>query len=339
MWLNRLVPYAGAYSGKTDSRSLRRLAQYENNTLFQDVFMRNLNVLSTLIEWEGLPETVDPLFFEMNLLLGPTCCILYDTDFASYLGLPCFGQGKMNIYYKNSTYRAVSLNYSKTFISLTKENKDIFDIMAYPSGEGAVNANLKGVVCFDNPVSYPLIETIEIYTKRMVSAMRAIDVLEKQAKLPCIIETDEDSKLTIQTAINDIDQNVLAIYASRDVAKRLIESKTLQTQFNPAVLQVMWDHLNNLRSEMLTAFGINNLNTADKKERLLTDEIKSNDEAIALNIGYRMKCRYQFAENLKAVFGINARPHINSSVMMENVGLPSRGEINGNNQPDTGGNT
>lgn len=337
MWMNRLMPSVYAFNNKSDSRTLRRLAKMENNIMWQDVYLRNVNMISNMFEWSGMPETVDMEFFELNLLFQPTCAILFDYDFNSYVGLPCIGSGKMNIYYKNTSYHATSLNYSKEFISLTKQNKNVFDIKAHDSEIYPIPQPIKGVVCYDNMTQYPLSHTIEIYTQRIVNAMRAIDVLEKQAQIPSIIETDEESKLAIQSAINDINNNVLAVYVGKDIAKALRESKSLQTQFNPAVLDVMWNHINNLRSEMLTAFGVNNLNTADKKERLITDEVNSNNNFIKLNSGYRLKCREVFCENLKAVFGIDA--HVRLKTFDEIVGPQSIGEKNGDYITNTGGDT
>ena len=89
---------------------------------------------------------------------------------------------------------------------------------------------------------------------------------------------------------------------------------------------------------MLTAFGVNNLNTADKKERLLSDEVNSNNQAIGLNLSYRRKCRQLFADNLNAVFGLNVTVKLNDN-LMENVGPQSLGGKNGTIQPNAGGNT
>ena len=79
----------------------------------------------------------------------------------------------------------------------------------------------------------------------------------------------------------------------------------MQTGASAQNLIALWDHLNNVKSEFLTAFGINNLNTADKKERLLTDEVNSNNDSIALNAAYRLDQRKHFCDNFNSVFGTN----------------------------------
>lgn len=327
MWLFQWYGFLGG-SGKSDRRSLQRFAKYENNRTWQDVFNRTVNLAVDLFEWSGLPPTVDPYFLELQLLFMAESCIVYDESFASYLNLMTTPAGRKNLQYQSAYYRAYSLNYSKRFMALTQYNKTIFDAMLELTG-GPEEVPMRGVVCQDNALVYPIVETIELYTTRKVNAMRALDVLQKQAKLPSIVETDEDTKMSIQEAINDIDENVMAIYVGKNVAQALRESKSIQTQFNPAVIDVMWNHLNNLRSEELTALGINNLNTADKKERLLTDEINSNNQSIAYNIGYRLDFRKRFCSNLNSVFGMNAAVNLKHRVEAENVGPQSLGVKNG----------
>lgn len=330
MWLYNKYPFLGG-SSKSDRRSLQRMARYENNRMWQDIFNRTVCIVANQFKWINLPKTIDQYFFELILLFLGNACIVYDEEFASYICLMCTPAGKMNLYYQNGFYRAYSLGYSKKFMSLTAYNKDIFEELLTPFGDsiGKVNVPMRGVVCEDNPLCYEMVNTIEIWTNRIVNTMRSLDVLQAQAKLPSIIETDEDTKLAIQQAVQDIDDNVLAVYVGKGIAQSLRESKSLQTQFNPAVMDVMWNHLNNLKSEQLTAFGINNLNTSDKKERLITDEVNSNNDSIELNLQYRFDYRKRFCENFNAVFGTDIDVELRHEPITTAVGNPKRGSNNG----------
>ena len=222
-----------------------------------------------------------------------------------YLGLPVTGCGQMNIYYEHSTYRAVSLGFSEEFNAITKYNKDIFSMIQAAGGQS--RAKYDGCVCKDNYQGYPLIETIRIYTDKIVDKMRTIDVLSKQLKLSSIIETDEDSKIAMQQAIKDIDTNVLAIFASSSITTRLRESKAIPTNNAAASLTVAWNDLTSTWSEFNTAFGINNMNRTEKKERLLVDEVNSNNQETQANGFYRLDQRLHFCENMKAAFGLDIK--------------------------------
>lgn len=314
------------------------MADYENNIQWQDVFLRNFNMLVNMFEWEGMPETVNTEFLESVLLWDAQACVIFDENFKSYLGLPTVQSSNQNIYYQTNFYRAYSLNYTHKFLALNKYTQPIVDGIVSLAG-GTIEAGLwRGVVCFDNFMVYPVVNTLEIYTSKIVNAMRAIDVVQTQAKLPTIIETDEDNKLAIQQAISDIDTNVLAIYAGKNLAKAIKETKSFPTQFSPDLLDILWAHKNNIESEMLTVFGINNLNTNDKKERLLTDEINSNNQIINNNLATRLDQRKLFCDNLNRAFGLNVSVKVKHNEA-GNIGNPERGDFSGADNQNTGGNS
>ena len=289
--------------GTYDNKLLKKLAEYENNRQWQDIFNRLVAKAVNQYEWVGdVPKTIDPYFFEEQLLFrGYACWIKVSDDI--YWSLPCVPSGTQNIYYEHNYYRAVSLGYSQEFKAITHYNKDVFDLISQI--DHSTDAQLEGCVCFDNTQKYPMIETISIYTDKIVDAMRTIDVLAKQLKLGSIIETDEDTKVAMQQAIAQIDQNVLAIYASSSLTTKLRESKSIITGSAPTALVAAWNHLTSLWSEFNTAFGINNMNRTEKRERLLVDEVNANNEEIGLNELFRLDQRTHFCENLNAAFGIN----------------------------------
>lgn len=311
MWLRQYYPFMCGKNSARNSKELRKYAEYENNRQWQDVFNRLVSIVTNIYEWDGLPDTCDQYFLETILLCQAQACIIYDEKKGGFLSLPSTPASQMNLYYQNTYWRAYSLGYTQKFLALTKWNKDIYK-KATPFIDETETLPI-GCVCTDNIMSYPLIETVRIYTDKLVDVMRAIDVKVKQLKLGFIIETDEESKTAIQQAVHDVDNNVLAVYARRDIAKVMKESKSINTGSTPMELETLWKDYDNVMSAFLTAFGINNLNTADKKERLLTDEVNSNNEQIALNAAYRLDQRLHFCENLNSVFGTNVTCRIRHS--------------------------
>ena len=267
MWYDKIYPFANDIIGK-DTRTMKRLAQAENNRQWQDVFNRLVSLAVNLFEWEGLPETCDQYFFETCLLWAGRACVIYDNERNAYFSLNCVPASNVNFYYENAYYRAISVGYSQPFKAVTHYNKNV-DIQALDT---KLTEQL-GVVCYDNIQQYPMIETLCIYTDKIVDAMRTMDVIAKQLKIPAIITTDEQSKTSVQEAIRNIDTNLIAIMAKRDLAKQLVDSKSLPTGAQGTNLEIMWKHLHNLWSEALTALGINNMSSSDKKERLITDEV------------------------------------------------------------------
>lgn len=329
MWLESMYP---RMNGLLSTDTLSRFAKYQNELQWQDVFSRNVALAINLIEWEGLPETCDSYFMEEMLLFAGRCCILYDPEWNAFLSLPCTIASGQNIYYENSYYKAYSINYEKVFMAITHWNASLFDKFAQFSG--AESTPVKGVVIKDNYLEYPLINTIETYTTKMVDAMRTIDVVAKQLKIPSIIETDEESKIALQKAISLIDENVIAVYTNKAITKALKESKVMLTGIQAQIIESAWNHLNSLQAQYLTALGVNNLNTADKKERLLVDEVNSNNDSIQLNMSYRIDQRLHACENFMYAFGMDISCKVRHDYSEQIVSM-----TNGNKGVDTSGNS
>ena len=57
-------------------------------------------------------------------------------------------------------------------------------------------------------------------------------------------------------------------------------------------------------NEALTFLGINNANT-DKKERLITDEVRANDEQLYIARQIMLNARKQACDEINKMFGLN----------------------------------
>ena len=340
MWLSTYRAYypARSFGGKT-TKQMKRLAEYENDLAFQNVFNSLVNVALNLFEWEGLPETCDDRFFEEMLLFMGQACIVKDDEYNGFLNLPCTPASSMNIYYEYPVYRAFSLDYNKEFIALTDYNKDIYQKLS--RNYDVPNLKMTGCVCIDNEMRYPMLRTIEMYATRIAKTIRAIDVVQTQLKIPMLIGTSEDSKASIQNAMDNIDMNIEAIYVENGIKKALQDTVPIDLSGAPDRITYLWDTLNNWYSQALTALGVNNLNTSDKKERLLTDEVNSNDDFIKLNSAYRLDMRLHFADFLNECFGLNVSCKLrhdfasDAATMIQNGEPKTEGSAqNGNVQPN-----
>lgn len=251
-------------------------------------------------EWTNLPETVDPIFFERTALFDSRACLLYVPQTQSWISLPCTPASHQNKYYDYTTYRAYSINFEQEFLALTRFNQDILSFLTsdYPIQQGLP----LGVVLNDNYNNYPMVETVEIYCKKILNGQRAIDVATEQLKVPMLIQSSEDTVESIQKAVQSIRENVVAVFANSSLKDKLTDVKSIPTGTNPEILTTLWDTVNNYKGELYTAFGYNNLNTADKKERLLTDEINSNNQVIQDMVNARLDSRKEFCKNFNAVF-------------------------------------
>lgn len=310
------VPIMARYFAKGHGKDMStkqqvRTAQMLNQAQLDDVTERMISFVLNIFEWKNLPDTVDPYFLELILLMEGKACIVQDNKRGGFLGLPVTEMEGMNIYHQHTVQAAHSLGYYQKFKALTKYTKDYAKEMLIDQTSLPVPL---GVMCQDNYTCYPMISTIEIYADKIADTMRSLDVVQKQLKVPSLIEADEDTKTAIQKAVEMIQTNVIAVYAGKGIASKMRETKPIQTMTNPSTLTTLWDNYNNLWSGFYTAFGVDNLNTSDKKERLLGDEIHSNDQAVGMALDYRLQCRKKFCEDFNAVFGTNVSVEVRESM-------------------------
>ncbi len=306
MWLNQYRGYrmATSFNGAS-TKKLRKFAEYENELVFQNIFNTLLNIALNEFEWEGLPDTCEGRFIEEILMFHPVACVVQDSEYNGFLSLPCTPASSLNIYYEHPIYKAISLNYNKKFMAMTEYNRDI--IIKMSRGSDIKKVPMMGCIIYDNPVHYPMIFIIEYYARAIATTLRSIQVVQHQLKVPKIIATTEETKTSIQHSIDNVDSNTLAIYVEPAIKRALDQSLDMETGTKAENLTVLWDSLNNWYSQALTALGVNNLNTSDKKERLLTDEVESNDDFVQLNSAYRLDMREHFCDNFNAVFGTNVK--------------------------------
>ena len=75
----------------------------------------------------------------------------------------------------------------------------------------------------------------------------------------------------------------------------------------PFIADKMYQYVNSLWSEVLTFLGINNNSQEGKKERLVVDEINSNNQNISLNAQIGLLTRQEACKNFNEMYGTNIR--------------------------------
>lgn len=282
MWFNNFFPMFPDFSSK------KRLNQYKNQIEWQNTFVKWVNICLNLFEWDGLPDTISERYIEEALFVDGRVALVKD-DNLGYLMLRVNPNYIYNIYGQFSKLNVYGFNgYNKQF--------DCYM-------EGADNTNATSVLCRDNNLMYPFINYIITWTDRLTQAMRGIDVASYQLKHPYFIQCEESQKLSIETILKDVGANKPAIITTKSVSPD--DFKILPTNANPAILQQMWDNYYKLENTLRTQLGIKNNSMPNKSERLLVDEVNSDDEQRLINIFLRLYQRQLFCEQANELFKLN----------------------------------
>lgn len=237
------------------------LAMIVNNKTLFDYQQRLKLIAMSLFEWEGLEEIGgNSDFLENTLFNKGVACFVKDNELG-YLTLECNDNGTFNVYNEPTTIVATGFNYNKKY--------DVDDV----------------VIIKNNPLKIATFFTINLFAYRLYEVTRTMDVNLQAQKTPVVIEGDTKDILTLKNAYEQYTGNMPVLFGKKnfDITNKL---NTMNTEA-PFLLDKLYDYKNNLWSECLTYLGINNANT-DKKERLISDEVNSNNELIE----YYLNCFY-----------------------------------------------
>lgn len=286
MWLSNMFPWFDF-----NTLNKKKVALYDNNVEFQNIFYNLLNILMYSFSIEGLPDSCNERFFKLNLIFNGYAALIKDPDLG-YLSLgvrPTMESSELNIYGEFPDVHAFGWNgFNKTYTNYMY---------------GTDNTDAEAIICRDNDLMYPMINVIWMYAKRLTDTMRTLDVTARKLKTPYFITCDEAQKSSIKKILDDVDFNQDSIIANRSTMPN--EFNVLQTGVQPESVRVLWEHYSNLESEIRTFLGINSAANLDKKERLVVDEAQANDILTDINIQYRLKSYQQFCDTVNNLWGLN----------------------------------
>lgn len=247
----------------------------ENNITYIDYYTRLKELALNVFEWHNLPDTIDERFLELTLYEMGYCLYFNDENIGN-LALTCTIGGELSVYRIPVFRNAYSVNgYYKECTS-----KD-------------------SVLIFNNYLHTPTDLTIRLYAKRLYEIQRTIDVNVVSQKTPILILTDEKERLTMKNVYMQYDGNQPVIYGSNSFDPSRMQ--VLKTDA-PYVSDKLIILLHQVWNEALTFLGIENSN-ADKRERLVSDEVSANYGHIEAQRNVMLNARKQACDKINRMFG------------------------------------
>ena len=261
-----------------------------NNDTFIDYLNRLRLIATSLFTWENLDNYAGvgaSRFLEQSLYDFGRACFILD-DELGFLALNVNPSDKLNVYQLPIRVEAWSVGYNKKF-----DFKDIVYIM-------------------NNELQLPTADTIRLFAYRLYETERTIDTNLLAQKTPILIEGDTKTILTLKNVYMQYSGNIPFIFGNKqfDISNKLNVLKTDA----PYLIDKLEIHKHEIWNECLTYLGIDNANT-DKKERLITDEVESNNELINYYLNCFYKTRKRACDQIKEMFGIDIKIVLNKDVL------------------------
>ena len=261
-------------------------AMLMNNRTYVDYLERMKKICLSMFEWVNLPDSMNSRFLEMCLYYNGQCALLYD-DVLGYLNTMACDSGTINVYGLPSQVNCYSYG----------EFNQIRSLYTTDTGE---EKNKECILVLNNFERVPTAVTVELFAKRLAEAQRTCDVNIKSLRTPLLITTDQKQYYTLKKMYEEYDGNTPAIFADKNVLTP-DAIKTLKTEA-PVLLQDLMDYKREIWNEFLSFIGVQNL--SEKRERLISSEIDSNNELINLNLQALLIPRKEACKQFNEKYGL-----------------------------------
>ena len=266
-----------------------------------DIFMRlytHYKMLAlNMFTWENLPYPLESRHIE-KFLYEYGQVMFYDNKTFGKVCLPCSPTGQLNQFQE-----PISVIINSFLIHDTVSLKD-------------------GVRILNNDLVIPTDFYVRQYAQKMTEVEQSIDMNVKQQKFPFFVETDKKNEFTMKQIFKQKDDGTPYIYANKNLG---IGETTVHTLSVPYVVDKLSDYKYELEREILTFLGLNN--TVEKNERLLVDEINSNNDFIERNVEIMYKNRQFACNRINEMFGTSIRVVKNNDIKKQVKESESNGEI------------
>ena len=263
-----------------------------------DIFLRlytHYKMLAlNMFTWENLPYPLESRHIE-KYLYEYGQAIFYDNETFGKICLPCVPTG--------------SLNQFGEPLSVTVDSHLIHDTVMLKDGIRILN----------NDLIIPTDFYVRQYAEKMTEVEMSIDMNVKQQKFPFFVETDKKNEFTMKQIFKQKEDGTPYIYANKNLG---IGQTTVHTLDVPYVVDKLSEYKYELEREILTFLGLNN--TVEKEERLLVDEINSNNDFIERNVDIMFKNREFACKRINELFGTNIRVIKNSDINSTSLDLSKK---------------
>lgn len=281
-------------SNKVDN--IKKYITYAD-TRNSEVFWYNFNRLKlkaiSMFEWINLPKEIDERYLELMLCQNGYVCFFKDQlvpDVDTYFALQCTLGGRFNVYNIPTVYQ-------------------IYTASGYQARRTAEDS----VIIYNNLLHSPTVPLLMYHAYNIANVERTIEINLNQLKRPYIFLVPENQRFTFTKLVNDIKNNQDVIIGNKDLNLDNVLPINTITPNNTLDLYTLKKRYYN---EALTDMGINNLNV-DKKERLVSDEVSSNDEDVLINRNSMLYARKIACEQINAMFGLNIDVKFRNDFMEE----------------------
>lgn len=291
------------------ARKRASLSDLLNDLTFRTIYDKYKLIALNMYEWENLPDGIEVRHIE-KLLFEKGKAIFFRDPTMSFMCLEAQVGNRYNVNDDPLDYWAIGRGYRELY---------------HTADNGEVKKD--AVIIRNNILELCTHDFLLFYVNKITEVERTMDVNVKRCKTPYIFACNDKDLLSVKQIFEKIDGNVPAIYTDKALTLDMLQVLQTGVQFMGNDLQKF---KSSVESELLTFLGQNN-NPVEKKERLITDEARSNNQLIASFAELGLTARQDACDQINEMWGdklpapisVKLRENVENSV--ENVENPDDG--------------
>lgn len=279
-------------------RTRMQEAVWLNDQTYLDYKHRLKKIATSIFEWKNLPDSMDSEYIEYCLYALGQCAFLKTEEYG-FINTKATINGNLNLYGLPTALNCYSYGS-------VQYNRNVY------YGGDSTDENTECILVKNtqdrNPI--PTVTTLELFAYRLYQAERTADVNVQNAKRSRLILTNENQRLTMENLFRQYDSNVPYIFGDTENFKKgSVESLDISSAF---IGSDIMKYKKEIWNEALTFLGVDNF--SEKKERLVTEEVGTNNEVINLNLMSFLAPRQKACELFNKKYGENIEVKVRSDL-------------------------
>jgi len=267
-----------------------------NSRTYVDYLERMKKIALSMFEWVNLPDSMNSRYLEMCLYYKGQAALLYDENYG-YINTQAADSGYINIYGLPTKINCFSYSYN--------EIRDLY----IPEATGQEKTD-ECILVMNTYERIPTCASVELFAMRLAEAQRSADININAMRTPVLIRTDKNQELSLRNLYAQYEGNAPVIFADRTQLNP-DDIKVFKTDA-PFIAKDIMEYKVQIWNEFLTTLGVSNLD--EKRERLITSEIDSNNELVNLNLQSFLAPRKKACQEFNDKYGLSGDKAIDVKV-------------------------
>lgn len=223
-----------------------------------------ISVAANRFKWTNLPPEIDVRFMELTLTYQALSVFYYDKRYDKFFALRGGGYNYLDMENNPTAFTVVGNNFVSQVVSARADGK----------------LARKAVPIWSNYMRTPDLDIIQIYSERLANFDRSVEINARNLRQPRAVVAQESQRLTAVNLARQIDEGNNLIQMKNGTLDDLAAIKVLDLLGDPDIIEKLDIVRDRQWNKCMTLLGIDNANQ-DKKERLVSDEVSSNDDQTA----------------------------------------------------------